>query len=53
MEHENLNNADTPKLGISDVNSSAVRYTKKLDQDWDDDIYMTERKTHKSLVCWM
>jgi len=36
-----VNNTDK-KLHISDVSSSAVRYTKKLDQDWDDDIYTVE-----------
>ena len=28
-KEQNLNNAENPKLGISDVSSSAVRYTKK------------------------
>lgn len=44
-EEQNLNNAENPKLGISDVSGSAVRYTKKLDQDWDDDIYTVEEWT--------
>lgn len=30
------------QCSIHDVSSSAVRYTKKLDQDWDDDIYTVE-----------
>ena len=35
-------NTSERQLTIPVVSSSAVRYTKKLDQDWDDDIYTVE-----------
>lgn len=33
---------ESKHLNISDVSGSADRYTKKLDKDWDDDIYTIE-----------
>ena len=42
LEEQNLDNTRNPQLNIPAVSGSADRYTKKLDKEWDDDIYTVE-----------